>query len=387
MSYEKHTWETGEVITAEKLNNIEERAADRGYEYTTDYIVIEEGTATIDAQQTLAYKTPIQEDTIIVDIYGTSYEVTPTIEGNGTIYVYGGPPSSPHQYPFLVVGTSNGNYFSAYSDTEHSSGTTTAFDIKFLSTTIETSPQFELAIKETVGPVLTGFVDGNADGSIRGKYTATEDANYSLGLYAVAEGNRTKATGEASHAEGVDTSANSQGCHVEGNSTKASAFFAHAEGGGTVAKGAESHAEGWNTTTIGEASHAEGRGTTASGPYSHAEGWGTTANGNSTHAEGNYTKAIGIYSHAEGYGASAQCKSQHVFGEYNIEDTGSAIARGTYVEIVGNGTGTNARSNARTLDWSGNESLQGSLTLGKGTADETTITAAQLKALIALLNS
>lgn len=49
------------------------------------------------------------------------------------------------------------------------------------------------------------------------------------------------------------------------------------------------------------------------------------------------------------------------------------------------GAGNNSRSNARTLDWNGNEELAGSITLGKGTEDETTITAAQLKALLALL--
>jgi hypothetical protein len=48
-----------------------------------------------------------------------------------------------------------------------------------------------------------------------------------------------------------------------------------------------------------------------------------------------------------------------------VADTaGSASARGDYVEIVGNGTADNARSNARTLDWSGNEVLAGSLTVG-----------------------
>lgn len=100
------------------------------------------------------------------------------------------------------------------------------------------------------------------------------------------------------------------------------------------------------------------------------------------------TTTSGDYSHAEGTATIANHLSQHVFGEYNIEDpsTAQANARGNYVEIVGNGS-ENAKSNARTLDWSGNEVLQGSLTLGKGTADETTITATQLKALLALLNS
>lgn len=59
-----------------------------------------------------------------------------------------------------------------------------------------------------------------------------------------------------------------------------------------------------------------------------------------------------------------------MFGEYNALDPNWAAAtaateRGTYVEIVGNGT-AGSLSNARTLDWSGNETLAGKLTLGAG---------------------
>ena len=38
-----------------------------------------------------------------------------------------------------------------------------------------------------------------------------------------------------------------------------------------------------------------------------------------------------------------------------------------------------------TLDWSGNEKLAGSLTLGMNTQNEVTITAQELKALLGLL--
>lgn len=104
-------------------------------------------------------------------------------------------------------------------------------------------------------------------------------------------------------------------------------------------------------STVGDYSVAEGRSTRASGTNSHAEGGSTTASGYNSHAEGSYT--------------TANHKSQHVFGEYNIADpsTAAATARGNYVEIVGNGT-SSADSNARTLDWSGNEWLAGSLTIG-----------------------
>ena len=155
-----------------------------------------------------------------------------------------------------------------------------------------------------------------------------------------------------------------------------------------VASGNYSHAEGFHTTASGVDSHAECGDTIASGSDSHAEGLMTQATGNNSHSEGNQTQAKGLNSHAEGYCTIAARKSQHVFGEFNIQETGSATERGEYVEIVGNGYMGNrvVASNARTLDWSGNEKIAGSLTIGMGTDDEATITPSQLKALLLLLN-
>lgn len=149
------------------------------------------------------------------------------------------------------------------------------------------------------------------------------------------------------------------------------------------------HAEGMNTTASSTGDHAEGRGTTASGgDGSHSEGYMTAASGIGSHAEGRNTIASGTDSHAEGTNTTAKHKAQHVFGTYNVPDpsTESVTSKGTYVEIVGNGTSATKLSNARTLDWAGNETLAGSLTLGKGTTNEVTVTAAQLKQLLALLN-
>ena len=149
--------------------------------------------------------------------------------------------------------------------------------------------------------------------------------------------------------------------------------------------GTQATAEGDITTASGEFSHAEGKSTTASAYASHAEGNYTTASGQYSHAEGGVTIASGRYSHAEGQGTTAQRQSQHTFGDFNVLDiSGTVTTRGTFIEIVGNGTADNARSNARTLDWSGNERIAGSLTLGMDTANETTITATELAALKSL---
>ena len=169
--------------------------------------------------------------------------------------------------------------------------------------------------------------------------------------------------GTNSFAEGTGTTASGSYSHAEGSSTIASGPVSHTEGAITTANGSVSHAEGSNTTASGDVSHAEGTQTTASGDVSHAEGAYTNASGDVSHAGGFGTTASGMYSHADGLYSTANHKSQHVFGEYNALDNSSAAAteRGNYVEIVGNGTADDSRSNARTLDWSGNEVLSGTI--------------------------
>ncbi len=144
------------------------------------------------------------------------------------------------------------------------------------------------------------------------------------------------------------------------NNNAANGFYSHAEGSDTKASGSCSHAEGKKTTASGDYSHAEGWSTKASEQYSHAEGDSTEATGYCSHAEGSDTKASGQYSHAEGYYTLASSKYQHVQGKFNISDTTD-----TYAHIVGNGLDYLSRSNAHTLDWSGNAWYAGTV---EGTA-------------------
>ena len=178
-------------------------------------------------------------------------------------------------------------------------------------------------VKDTSKSSATNWVNGSSTGSVRTVTSAAEDSSYTIGSYAVTEGYNTKANGYSAHAEG------------------------------------------YNSIASGDFSHVEGYSTTASNGKDHAEGYQTTASGGCAHAEGAYTVASGLDSHAEGDSTIANHLAQHVFGQYNIADTSTATAanRGNYIEIVGNGS-YNARSNARTLDWSGNEVLTGKLTVG-----------------------
>lgn len=186
-----------------------------------------------------------------------------------------------------------------------------------------------------------------------------------------AEGYYTTITGGyGGHAEGYKTEVNNgsdEGGHAEGYQTSVEGGYgAHAEGRNThVYSASGGHAEGYSTMVYGSGgdsfgAHAEGYETEV-GKYENGAYRGADA----AHAEGYKTKAQGYYSHASGHGTIANSLSQFVFGEYNIEDPTiyGVVSRGTYVEIVGNGSSI-SRSNARTLDWNGNEWLAGKLTVG-----------------------
>lgn len=117
----------------------------------------------------------------------------------------------------------------------------------------------------------------------------------------------------------------------------------------------------------GDASHSEGYNCNSYGTHSHSEGFACGSCGNSSHSEGYNCMSIGDYSHSEGFVTMANGAMQHTFGSFNIidETSTSSDMKGAYVEIVGNGNpNTGTRSNARTLDWDGNEMLSGTLTIG-----------------------
>ena len=165
---------------------------------------------------------------------------------------------------------------------------------------------------------------------------------------------------------------------AEENPTGTGAFSLNRMVGSHV--GIESFAEGSSTEAIGDASHAEGENTKAFGAASHAEGYSsslapnmsyisntaiinawknekfTLAKGSQSHAEGENVLALGDNSHAEGVATFANGDSSHVQGKFNIADDGNL-----YAHIVGNGTSDASRSNAHTLDWSGNAWFAGTV--------------------------
>ena len=99
--------------------------------------------------------------------------------------------------------------------------------------------------------------------------------------------------------------------------------------------------EGDNNTGAGTYCHAEGYdnscGSNAS--YSHVEGQANSVSGTASHAEGYGCSVSGNYSHAGGYYSTVGYQNQTAVGKYNSNKSGTLFE-------VGNGSSSNARSNA-----------------------------------------
>ena len=199
-------------------------------------------------------------------------------------------------------------------------------------------------VKDSIGEDLTKGALGTYSYAEGYKTTAAGDASHAEGflsrataIHAHAEGFDSEAGGEKSHAEGYQTVTSAVGSHAEGFQTQATNAYSHAEGNATIADGQSSHAEGVNSYASNEGAHAEGN-SIASGLFSHSENKGT-ASGAFSHAEGN-SSASGDYSHAEGSGCRTEDspKGESKFGSYcHVEGIGTiCISKGGHTE--GNGT-------------------------------------------------
>lgn len=127
----------------------------------------------------------------------------------------------------------------------------------------------------------------------------------------------------------------------------------------SMAKGPMSFAEGHTTAAESPYSHAEGNLTEAIGTASHAEGYHTRTTDHFAHAEG-YDTVAGYAAHAQNQGTIARGDSQTAIGRYNVADSTSAL-------IIGNGADGGNRSNALTVDWSGNVDAAGDVRAGGST--------------------
>lgn len=125
MAYDKYTWQTGEVITQEKLNHMEQGIEDgvNGYECTETTEVLFDETISSSGSDpvymaVLAYSLPIMADTLIITFDGVEYTCPRQSSASG-MSVYGAPASLPadySQFPF-TLSSANGTQNFIYTQT------------------------------------------------------------------------------------------------------------------------------------------------------------------------------------------------------------------------------------------------------------------------------
>ena len=152
--------------------------------------------------------------------------------------------------------------------------------------------------------------------------------------------------------------------------------------------GSGASAIGQSTTASGYNSTAMGRYTTASGIYSTAMGYETTASGSISTAMGGSTTASGDTSTAMGKYTIASDYASTVIGQYNSSGSSatsaSSFSTSAPAFVIGNGTASNARSDAFKVMFNGDTTVSNDLTVS---GDVVISSDARLKSNIVSLGS
>ena len=152
-------------------------------------------------------------------------------------------------------------------------------------------------------------------------------------------------------------------CSASGSRSTAMGYFTIASGDHSTAMGAFTTASGYYSTAMGNLTTASGTSSTAMGGY-------TTASGNYSTAMGGYTTASGYASTAMGFGIKATDYASLTVGRYNsVNSTVTSGGNATSFDtdnaafVIGNGTASNAVSDAFVVRFNGNATLSGNLTI------------------------
>ena len=143
MAYTPINWQTGDTITAEKMNKMDNGWDASSVALTSESVTTETGIA--DAYGVLTYSTPITADTITVTFNGTPYVCDAFVEGSD--YVYG-------DYDFVSTP------FYIFSNSEENGlGTPEAgtYSIEISESSIEVSSQFVGAVNASIPELIPPF--------------------------------------------------------------------------------------------------------------------------------------------------------------------------------------------------------------------------------------
>lgn len=179
-----------------------------------------------------------------------------------------------------------------------------------------------------------------------------------ISYFAFANGFGCSSLGTLSTTFGQDNTALDKASFITGRSNIGS-FAALVGGYKNTVLGSSAFAAGRNHIIYGMNGAATGELNNVPGWCANAKGYGNEASGGVSDAGGRDTKALADFSKTAGQGTIADAPHQFAHGKFNVRDT-----QKRYLEIVGNGTADNKRSNAYTLDKDGNAWFRGSIFVG-----------------------
>lgn len=243
MAYTPTVWTTGDVVTSEKLNKLENAIVGNVKDVSGTYEYVLE-----DASEP------------IIETFNNAI-IENDLENNVA--------NAPYAHAEGVQTTASGAYAHAEGGSTIASGNTSHAE----------------------GNLTTASGDySHAEGNFT---TASGGSSHAEGQYTIA-------SGDYSHAEGATYNFNQKTIN-EVTYTKATAVgqASHIEGTNNLAIGHASHAEGGETIASGEASHAEGIGTIVNGQASHVEGFQTIASGTNQHVFGKYNVEDNLSTYCE----------------------------------------------------------------------------------------
>jgi hypothetical protein len=209
-------------------------------------------------------------------------------------------------------------------------------------------------------------------GGVAGDEWDTENIGFSsvaMGFGTIASFDYTTAIGLHSNASGMRSTAigsyctsSGSGATAIGESSTATSLHSTVFGTGSNATGTYSCALGNEVTASGYQSCAIGTQSEASGSNSMALGYEAIASGWASKCMGFYSNATGNHSVVLGDYLNAPSMSETVIGNYNTNYTPSDIGAHSFqpwdrLFVIGNGTGSDSRSNALTMLKNGNTGL------------------------------
>ena len=211
----------------------------------------------------------------------------------------------------------------------------------------------------------------------------------SFSMNAQVSTNGTNPSGNDASAIGLSTTASGSRSTAMGVGTLASGAASTAMGQSTTAIGNYSTAMSYDTTASGGYSTAMGRETTASGTGSTAMGYKTTASEDYCLATGFYTTASGVRSTAMGNYTTASDFGSLVIGQYNssgssVTNNATSFDTANTAFVIGNGTASNAKSDAFKVMFNGDATVSNDLTVS---GDVVVSSDARLKSNIVSLGS